>query len=265
MSVGIYRNLSLGISFLPVTYYLVPREDWSSLLGVWHWILISAAIAVIVVWCEFEGLKRVPVGIFATLSTGIRIALFMVWGVLFFGEYLSVKQLIGITVLVLGMGWLGFNMKKKIFNHLLPSPWYVQVALLLTTSVFMSIAFVFLVKASRAANPLLVGHVWEFMIGVCSLMAIMIRGSFGYGKLEGIPLKTFGKILLAASPTIVGTGCYALASTQGPLAILGAIGTIGIGIQALVAVFYFHEKLNSSQWLGIAVSVVGILMLKLAS
>jgi multidrug transporter EmrE-like cation transporter len=119
------------------------------------------------------------------------------------------------------------------------------------------------IRLSKTLNPILVGYLWEFCVGIFGFVIYFVLGYLRRVKAE-TKFNEFYKVGLAASPTILGTSCYAFATTLGPIGILAAIlATLG-AVTALFGRLILKEKLSFAQWVVIVVLVATLAALRLA-
>src|SRR3990167_5399904 len=119
------------------------------------------------------------------------------------------------------------------------------------------------IAISCAAPPLLSGYFWETSIAVACIILLLGRWVLTGQPLQNISVKTFLMIALCASPTLIGTGLFALATRIGPVAIVGAVGSASLVFTALLAWLLYKEPLRGKQWLSIAAVMGGIALLPL--
>ena len=81
---------------------------------------------------------------------------------------------------------------------------------------------------------------------------------------EVITLRQFGRLLLCASPTAMGTGLYSLAMTLGPVAIAAAVVSSMMVFSTLLGYLLYGERPSRRQGALILFICVAVAGLKLA-
>lgn len=262
LSVGTIRNLSLAITMLPLLF--LAKENSVLLLPDYILNLLRAgffgAISIVI---TFWSLKFLPVGIKTALGRiGSVLFVFLVsW--LWFGETPTPIEIAWIIPIVIGGTILATQ--KIEFDHL-DSRTKLGVFLAFSGVIFSSISFVQMSDVARNLDPFIAGYGWETSIGLWLLLFGTVRwiicGKLPFGKIK---LPGIGKIALVSLPTIIGTGCFSLAVTMGPVGIANVIGTGGIFVSILMGHWLYHEKMTPKQWLWIGVCVAGLVGLGLYS
>lgn len=260
-SASVYRNLSMGISFLPILFWVSPQEYFQIPLSTLSTILISAIIMVVPTFGGMRIARILTVGVSVGLGSTIKIFFSTIIAWIFFQEILSFTQIGWIIFALVGTVFLSLSKKSR--AHLESASYLKKMTLLLIVGLSVSIGFILLAQASRQYNVLITSHIWEFSIGIFGYIALQIRKKMNGQGLQKISLRTFGKILLYCSPTVIGTGCYALASTLGPISILTTIGVSGIAFSSLLGFLLFKEKLTYKEILFMGVIIIGLVGLYL--
>ena len=261
LSVGTVRNLSLAITMLPLLF--LAKENSFPLFPEYALKMIGAGFtgAVSIVF-TFWSLKFLPVGIKTALGRiGSVIFIFLVsW--LWFGEIPTPIEIAWIIPIVIGGTILA---TQKVELEHLDSRTGFGVFLTLLGVAFSSVSFVQMSDVARDLDPFLAGYTWEASIGLWLLFFGGIRwiicGKNPFGKIK---TQEVCKIALVSAPTVIGTGCFALAITLGDVGIANVIGTGGIFVSILLGHWIYHEKLTRQQWLWICVCVAGLVGLGLA-
>jgi len=262
LSVATVRNLSLMISMTPLL--LLANPESFALFPEYSLKIIGAGFTgAISMFFTFWSLNFLPVGIKTALGRiGSVVVVFLVsW--FWFGESPSLLEIAWIIPLVIGGTALA--MQKIEINHL-DSRTHFGVFLALLGVIFSSTSFVQMSDVARDLDPFIAGYGWETSIGLWLLLFGIVRwmicGKSPFGKIK---LPEIGKIALVSAPTLIGTGCFALAVTMGPIGIANVIGTGGIFITILLGHWLYHEKMTRQQWLWIGVCVAGLVGLGLAN
>ena len=101
LSVGFYRNLTLGISMAPLLFF-VPREAWLAIPQFWIEITVAALLAAFSQWTRFLSQRALPVGISSAAVNGFNVFLAFLFSGFYFAEWLSLGQVLLVVVIVSG-------------------------------------------------------------------------------------------------------------------------------------------------------------------
>jgi drug/metabolite transporter (DMT)-like permease len=266
LSAVAYRGLSLVITMSPLLL-LVPQSAYSGFVEQSMWLLLAASLAALANWANAIAFVKLPVGIASALSMAFTALFVGLLGELVLDERLSPMQwlMAGITllaVLLLGASQTQ-NSSPKSADPVQYQP-LIGIAASACYGGLMCLALILVAKMSRDSHPFLVGFSWEVMIGVVAMLMAFARGKFGgQAGMQKITLGQFKQILIFASPTVIGTGCYALAMTLGPLAIAAAILSTMMVFSMLLGWWLLAEKPTLKQWVMISLVCISVIGLKI--
>ena len=129
--------------------------------------------------------------------------------------------------------------------------------------VLQVIGFTNMSKLSRATDPFLAAYFWEFTIGLFGLLFYILKNKFNLKKETAVSFKDFFGVLVASSPTVIGTGCIAVAATLGSISIISAILSGVVAFCSLFAYFLYKEKLTSQQIVGMIIVVISVILINI--
>jgi len=261
LSAVAYRGLTLGLSMLPLLYF-VPKDIWIN-LPTYATIILGASIcAALGNWSIAIAYRVLPVGIASALATSFVALAAVINGIIFFEEFLSGFQLLCIFLILLGVCFLGLSKSKGP----LPKEYNVRRGIFqsLLFGIFLGLAIALVGSASREFHPFAVGYLWEFTIGIIAALVCLFRGLVGGKSLVVVSKKDFWTILLYSSPTVLGTGCYAMALTMGPIGVVATILSTGMVFSTILAFFFYGERLSARQWITMLFICLAIGALKLS-
>ncbi len=261
LSVATVRNLSLIVSMAPLLLLANP-ENFTYLPNFSPHLIAAGFTGATSLWLSLWSLKFLPVGIKSAIGriASVIFVFFISW--LWFHELPTFIEILWIIPLLIG-GTVLATQKIK-FDHL-DSRTGFGVILILLASILCSISFVQMSDIARELDPFLAAYCWEISIGLWALLFGIIRWIIcGKPLLGKIKLPEIGKIALVSAPTLIGTGCFALAVTMGSVGITNVIGTGGIFVSILLGHWLYHEKLTQKQWFWISVCIVALVGLGLS-
>jgi drug/metabolite transporter (DMT)-like permease len=259
LSMVVYRHATLAISLLPLLLFVDwVQVDWA--VYPWFDLLWASLAGVTSSALSFQALKSLPVAISRTVNRGISVPVSFLLGALFFAEIPTLSDMLVVSVMIGGIIML--SREQISFPHLDNRFWH-GIGLTALAAIFSATTFFFIAKVSRATDPFLSGYLWEILMGPIALLFVGVRQSTGFGKLKKIDWKTFKQILIVCSPTLIGTGCFVMASRLGSLGILSAISSVGLVFGLVLAHWLYHEKLNQRQIAWISFVLLCLLGLKL--
>jgi drug/metabolite transporter (DMT)-like permease len=228
----------------------------------WQLILLSAGVAAIAQLLFFQALRLIPIGVVSAFYRGFLVILSVLFGVLFLGEKITGPVFLGIIFILIGIILaIDFKHFKHQKNSKINYPLGILVMILEATLLTLGIAL--LKELSLNYDPFLIGWLWESLIGVFT--GIFFLSYFFRGKIEvGIKWREIRNIALSASPTLIGTGIvmYALQQKAG-IGIINSVGASSVIMTSLLALLFYGEKLNKWQWLGVFVTIGGIIWIAL--
>lgn len=260
LSMVVYRHGTLVISLLPLLLLVDwPAVDW--IHYPWLDLFLAALTGVISSALGFQALKSLPIAISRTVSRGISVPMSFLLGAIFFAEIPSFVDLVFVGLMIGAIAML--SREQKVFPHLDNRFWH-GIGLTFLAAIFSATTFFFVAKLSRATDPFLSGYLWEVLMGPMALLFVGLRQASGLGDLKIINWIEFKQILFVCSPTLIGTGCFVLASRMGAIGVLSAISSVGVVFGLVLAHWLYHEKLNSRQiaWIGLVLlCLVGLRLL----
>jgi drug/metabolite transporter (DMT)-like permease len=258
-----YRGLSLGLTMLPLLWW-VPAQDFTRLAAVLPQLGLIWLLTALGNWTIANAVCHLPVGVATALCNGFIAIMAAIVGFVLFQEILSVRQVVMIAAILLtvfGLGWsrspagavISYNITAGLRNALL-------------SGLFLGISFSLVGGLSRQIHPFLIGYAWELGTGGIAWLWMQSRAQMtARGASSTISLGEFGRVMLAGSPTLVGTGLYALSMTMGPVAIATAVISTQMVFTTLLARLLYKERLTVLQWLLLAAVCVGVMALKMVS
>lgn len=262
LSAVTYRGFSLTLSMWPlllwVQYPMPPLGLRFALC-----ILGAAITAAAANWYGANAYSFLPVGIATALSTSFTAIVTAVIGYFGFRESLSPAQLTFLAGTLLGIFLLGAAKS----SGPLPAEYNVPRGILhsLLFGLLLGVAYVLVGLASRQYPAFFVGYLWEATIGLIAASAALARGALGGASLSRIPARQFARILVCSSPTVIGTGCYAMATTTGKIGIVTAVLSTMMVFNTLLAMFLYKERPTRWQWCLLVVVCLMVIGLKLST
>ena len=261
LSVATIRNLSLALTMLPLLFLATPRNFIHIPQFTWQFI-IAGCVGAGSIWISYEALNFLPVGLKAAFGSMGSVLFVFLLSWVWFHEVPTFIEFAWLIPLI--VGGIALSMQKTKLDHL-DARAGIGIGLTLLSAILFSLTFVQISSISRELDPFIAGYFWEVSIGLWALLFGIIRwitcGKLPFGKIK---MKDASKIALVSAPTLIGTGCFSLAVTMGPVGIVNAIGSGGIFVCILMGHWLYREKMTRQQWLWIGVSVIGLIGLGLA-
>jgi drug/metabolite transporter (DMT)-like permease len=255
-----WRGLSLGITMSPFLL-LVPRATWEGLRPSFYLMLpVLWALTVAANRFVFMGQRHLPVGINIALMITAATLVTAGLGVVAFGDrFTTLQLLLGIAMLAQAalLGYLSSRGQDRSGNI------GRGVLISIAGGALLGAAQLIVGYLSRQASPYLLGYAWEFGTGLTAY-ALLAAMSLRRGGGLPVPPVPFYKILLAVSPTAFGSTLFAVAITQGPIGLAGAIQATQGAFAALLSYFIIKERLRWTQVVLIVIMVLTLACLKWA-
>jgi drug/metabolite transporter (DMT)-like permease len=261
LSLAVYRMLSLSIILLPMLLG-VSMADYQQLPPLLPHLLLSGVCGGIYIWSQFYAVQFIPIGVATSLNQSVRTLCAFLLGYFLLDQNLVSMQVLLIAIILIGTAIVASS--KNPMLHL-DNNLKLGVAVSLGSGLLGAVTFFILSFASKQANPYMIGYFWELSIFIGTLLILAVRSLSGNTGLQRITPRHFAKIALASSPTLIGTICAALALQQGSLAIFTAIAALSVILTTGFGRVFYQEKLRAMQWIGVSISLVGVIALKLFS
>lgn len=260
------RSFCIAFSFLPALLF-VPVHHFQELGEHLPRIVFAALISVIGTWAAVASVNYLSIGVANTLLTAFSNVFIVATSVALLGENLSVAQVAIILLILVAVSLLGTSRSSGdlTIKHRPVRGTFVCILY----GVFTGGAFVLLGVTSRDSHPLLVGYVWEALIGLCAgatciLRNLLCRDYRSVPSIFSVSSRTLISIFWRSAPTVLGTSCYALAMTYGSIAIASAILNLNMVASTLFAYKIYGENLSKPQWVWMFVLCVLVMGLRLA-
>lgn len=258
LSLAFYRNISFVITLAPL---LIGAKwiDFYKVLSHWPLLLVAGISGGVYLALIFTAFRYVAAGITNAISRASLIILVTIFSMVFMQESLSAQTLLIIAMIVVSAICLGIqrNPMKHLDNKIL-----LGVVIVVLASFPLAITKQIVTVISRDANPLVTGYFWELSIAMGAFAVIGLRWLIWHRGLTAVSRCQLIDIAGCSSFTLIGTGCLALAVSQGSLAIVESIGTGGLVLISLFAWNWYNERLRIGQWISILLIVAGIVGLK---
>ncbi|MBY0110410.1 DMT family transporter [Patescibacteria group bacterium] len=241
----VYRNLSLAVTMAPVLLF-APWEEVLAIHTMLPVLLLASATGAFGFICLQTAARYLPVGITQAIRQAVYVTGTVILGALFFGEYLTLMQLLVLAGVLLASVFI--MVSRSNHAHLDSSKHGRGVMFSVVAGVSVAFSFYFFSQLSRELNPLVAGYFWEATIGVLTFAYMLFEKYRGaYVDPITLPLKEIGVIALMSLTTISGTLGYAYAVNYGPFALASGLVTSTVLISAVVSWFLFKERLTMWQ------------------
>lgn len=262
LSVSSYRGLALAIIMIPFLFLFLSFDDLKNLSMI-H-------ILMMLFCCFMTSFGNVTYYIASRyLPVGIASALCLAFSTIFvtlLGYFVN-NDRIGLYQFLLSMGIVGTVVmiavasKSVNFDNL-----DIKRGMLysLLFGVFLGTGYFIVGQVSNEVNPVLVAYLWETGIGIIGLLTIHFKSLATKSKFV-FDFSKLRKIAIAASPTVIGTTCYAYSTTTGSISLVAAIMPLISVFTAILGVFFLNEKLKTSQWILIILLILLLVGFKLVS
>ena len=252
-------SLSLILTTSPLLFF-VGDGGFSAFQEIefWQLILLSAGIATIYQLLFFQALRLIPVGVVGAFFSGFLVIFSVLFGILFLDEKITGLVLLGIFFILIGVilaiDFRNFKPQKNSTNN-----YPLGILMMISGAALLTFGIALLKKLSLNYDPFLIGWLWESLIGIFT--GIIFLGYFFHGKITvEIKWQDIRNIALASSPILIGTGTMMYALQQGiGIGIINSVGASSVIMTSLLAFLFYGEKLNKWQWLGVFVTMGGII------
>ena len=256
LSLSFYRSLSLLFVMLPVLFFTTPTHVHAIFSPFFlAFFLVNGLMGGLGIACQFEANKYLPAGIVSAITRAQVIIVFILSYFLLsyflFHEIPSLYQGIGIVLILVST--VALSLIRSSFVHLRDSA--AQAGLLYIVPRVAGMAVWCISIAYLAA------YTMEASVFVGLLVLVAGRYLFFRTRLSPIGRRDFGYLTLVNIPIIVATGGAAYATVLGPIGVVYTIAALQTVVIALLGHAFFAEHLGRRQWLYIAGTVVGSVIL----
>lgn len=260
LAVGL-RGLCIAVTGT-VLLFFVPATLISEIPAALPWLLLAGLTACIANWGFASSTHYFPVGIANVSVMAIQVLVMAILGALFFEEYLDLKSIFLISLVVGANIFLALQTYSS--NHQFHSPIWKGLFFCLVNGVFQSISFIILAKISRELSPFLAAYFWEVFIGVFGMAfaLLMPTGKEDKYRFADINGHTIASILVRSAATVPAVAMYAFATTLTQVAVVQAIFTSVALFSSILGSYLFQERLSAKQISGLIILVIVIAMFK---
>lgn len=246
-------------SFLLFCSLLSFRQSLSFSVGYFVFAIAIAVLSYVALLFAYQALKTGKIGVVAPIANSSSIVT-VLFSVAFLGESLNVGQFIAVGITVMGIIILSIDFsntkKSDIFNISSGIP------LALIACLIWGIVYALYKIPVAAIGPLLTAFAIEFGSFLPAIPAnLLTKTPFSLPD-----KKTIGMILLIGILAATSTLFYNLgiSASGGNVALVAAITFSSPIVSSLYGFLVYKEKLDFIQWLGLSLTVIGIICISIA-
>lgn len=202
----------------------------------------------------YEGIKKGNASLTGTIAASFG-AVVAILSVIFLGDRINIYQILAIATVIVGIFLASLDFKTVNLKKILTDK---GIPYALTSMVLWGIYFTFVKIPSRE-----IGWFWPAYIAWVGFLPL----AFVFIKLRKEKLnvpkdkKTIWFIVINTILLSAGTFAYNFATTQGQTSIVGPVSSAYPVLFATLAYFVFKDRLKKQQIVGIAVTLIGIILL----
>lgn len=258
LSTATYRGISFIVTLTPLLLGGT-IADIAEVQIYWKWLVLAGITGGMSLALAYSALSYLPIGVAGSLNKGFGTLAILFLAVTVLKEVIDRRTLILIGIILLGTIALG--LQKSNHRHLKNNR-LQGITLSALASIPFAITITVFSALCRSYSPWVVGYFWEASVGMCALVLVIARYLITGKKLSRISLRDFALLALCASPTLIGTGLFGLATEIGPVSIISSIGSASLVVTSLIAWLFYKEPLRLKQWICIIVVMAGIIGLR---
>ena len=206
--------------------------------------------------CQTLSMRHLAMAIATALCQGTSALVTLALEVMWWGRWPRAIELACVAGILATIGVLGLISARGAVRSPEAKPLRGVLAGL-AFGVCMAVALVPL-RIVSGLDPFVAAWAWEGGIGVVGAIALTGRWLIG-----DVPPRPSARELLrigcCASPTVLGTAAYTLATTKGSIAVAGGVLSTMMVATAVIAWLLHGERLSRAQWVAILV-VCGLLL-----
>lgn len=117
---------------------------------------------------------------------------------------------------------------------------------------------VFLAGMGPASNG---GVSWAVAVSRASLLLLLVGGAALGGLEQRVPAAALPKAAIPGVLLFAGTVAYSFATQEGPLSIVSVLGSLFPVVTVALALVILRERLAWVQWVGVAATLVGVVLI----
>ena len=247
-----YRNVFISILLFAVLLAF-PQDITLSLKYIIITLLISL-MGYIPLISFYKALNAGKVGIIAPIASS-SVIFTVLFSIIFFGEVLSIEQVISIVLIILGIILISLNFKDLKNSHLFKISSGVPYALL-TCFLWGLVFFLFKIPVN-ILGPILTSFIIEFGIMIYAGIHLLIsRTGFSLSN-----KKILGYIFLVAFFGAFGTLFFNLGIKSQNVSIVAALTFANPVVATVYGRLVYKEKLHIQQYFAILLIISGIILI----
>jgi drug/metabolite transporter (DMT)-like permease len=239
-------GLSQAVGFLVLVTAATVTGSWGADPGFWPWAIASSLLGMVGMLAFYAALAIGPMGIVSPL-VALSVLVPVSFGLLR-GEVPGGVQILGIIIAVVGI-LLASGPELSGAESAKP--------LILAGVAALGFGGMYLTMAEGSAySPLMTmtGMRVTTMV-IFAVILLRVRNLGGVQRSDALPLAVTGVFDAGANVA------YGVATTMGLLATTAVLGSLYPVVTALLAAIVLHERLRAVQYAGVAVAMVGVVMI----
>lgn len=218
-------------------------------------ILITASIVILfAALYNFEALRIGKISVIEPIYA-LEVPVTVLLATIIIREHLSISQLVLIATLILGI----FLVSTKSFEHIKKIHLERGVWFAIIGTIAMGMANFLFGVGSRVTSPLLINWFTGAFIALVTIVYLASQKQLGH-IVNGWRQQP-GLVLGVSFFDNLAWVAYSTSMLFIPISIATGISESYIGLAAVLGLIYNHEKLVRHQWVGLALSVVSVLIL----
>jgi drug/metabolite transporter (DMT)-like permease len=239
LQVAALRGVSLGLTMAPLLFW-VPASAGSSLMAEPVLLVVIVAITALANVLLLQAARYLPFGLRASvLVTGVALCSVLL-GYSVLGERLSGATAAWCSLIVVSgvLAAPGEHATHEIEPRLVPG-----IMLTLTGAILLTVVALLVKGLAERTHALLVAWAWEFGTGLILLPLLLVRRSA-----PRVQPRHFVRVMLASSPTVIGSSASLLALGSGRLGLWGALAGTQVLFTAVLGMLWHREILGTRRW-----------------
>jgi uncharacterized membrane protein len=242
---------------------LASGNGLSSLSGWWWLVAINGIVAMLAYALHYHALELGPVSVVSPVSAGYAVV-GVLMAVLILGERPSGLAFVGIACTIVGAVLVSTDLQamRAGLRARPPGLWWAAAS-----AVGFGIAGFTLGVISQETGMWQVAVFSSRIAMIVAFVPLVVarRGQFGRLRTSTALLAGVGFALVAGATDVLGVASYSIGTEHGYLSIVLAASAVFPLIAVLLSHLTLHERLAPNQYVGIAVVVLGLLLLGLGA
>jgi drug/metabolite transporter (DMT)-like permease len=249
-AVSFWQLLSCFVLSSVLFFPYLEQADWKVVSYGFLWGTAFFSLSV----TQMKALKKVETNIVYPITTSISLVVTVLFGILFFRDYVSFFQIVGMALVIFVVWMFSYSGKKLNFSR--------DVVVIGVLIIFLSALGKIIQKFAADSVDIHALQIFQYLFAM-TFAFLMCAYFFGKDLKKHIFSGAIKSGFLIGVPSFFGGYFWLLALERGPFSLITAIHSLYALITAVLAYFIFKEKLTMKKVGLIFLAIIAALLIKL--